>query len=150
MDISAEIPKQATVHFCKGCERYLQPPSQWVTAQLESKELLALCLKKLKGLKGIRLIDASFIWTEPHSRRIKVKLTIQKEVYATTILQQIFVVEYIVAYQQCDVCTREAAQLTWKAAVQVRQKVMSYLVCRCYSNSSLIEIPTISKTHLLK
>ena len=28
----------------------------------------------------VRLIDAGFIWTEPHSKRIKVKLTIQKEV----------------------------------------------------------------------
>ena len=28
----------------------------------------------------VRLIDAGFIWTEPHSKRIKLKLTIQKEV----------------------------------------------------------------------
>lgn len=96
---------------------YLQPPNIWIIAQLESKELLALCLKKLRGLKGVRLIDAGFIWTEPHSRRIKVKLTIQKEVYAATILQQVFLVEYIVAYQQCEECTRIAAQLTWKAGI---------------------------------
>ncbi|KAJ3105972.1 ribosome-binding protein, partial [Phlyctochytrium bullatum] len=83
-------------------------------AELESKELLSLCLKKLRGLSKVRLIDAGFIWTEPHSRRIKVKLTIQKEA---------FVVEYVVANQQCEECTRVAAQLTWKASVQVRQKV---------------------------
>ncbi|KAL0082281.1 NMD3 family-domain-containing protein [Phycomyces blakesleeanus] len=123
VDITEGIPKQATIHFCKGCERYLQPPGIWVTAQLESRELLTLCLKKLKGLTKVRLIDAGFIWTEPHSRRIKVKLTIQKEVFANTILQQIFEVEYIVSTQQCDECTRLAAQNTWKAAVQVRQKV---------------------------
>ena len=28
----------------------------------------------------VRLIDASFMWTEPHSKRIKVKLVVQKEV----------------------------------------------------------------------
>ena len=28
----------------------------------------------------VRLIDAGFVWTEPHSQRIKCKLTIQKEV----------------------------------------------------------------------
>lgn len=28
----------------------------------------------------VRLIDAGFVWTEPHSKRIKMKLTIQKEV----------------------------------------------------------------------
>ncbi len=31
-------------------------------------ELLALCLKKLKGLSKVRIIDASFVWTEPHPR----------------------------------------------------------------------------------
>lgn len=28
----------------------------------------------------VRLIEAGFLWTEPHSKRIKMKLTIQKEV----------------------------------------------------------------------
>ncbi|KAJ3006226.1 UNVERIFIED_CONTAM: hypothetical protein HDU68_004205 [Siphonaria sp. JEL0065] len=123
VDITEGIPKQATVHYCKGCDRYLQPPNVWVVAELESKELLTLCLKKLRGLSKVRLVDAGFIWTEPHSRRIKVKLTIQKEVFANTILQQVFVVEYMVSTQQCEECTRVAAQLTWKAVVQVRQKV---------------------------
>jgi len=46
----------------------------------ESKEMLSLCLKKIKGLNKVKLVDATFIWTEPHSRRIKLKITIQKEV----------------------------------------------------------------------
>lgn len=29
----------------------------------------------------VRLIDAGFLWTEPHSKRIKMKVTIQKEVW---------------------------------------------------------------------
>ncbi|RKO84240.1 NMD3 family-domain-containing protein, partial [Blyttiomyces helicus] len=124
VDITEGIPKQATVHFCRGCDRYLQPPNIWVAAELESRELLALCLRKLKGLAKVRLVDASFVWTEPHSKRIKVKLTIQKEVFAATILQQVFVVEYMVSGQYCDECQRVAAQLTWKAVVQVRQKVL--------------------------
>lgn len=56
------------------CFRYLQPPAEWVVAALESRELLALCLKKLKGLNRVKLIDAGFAWTEPHSKRIKVLL----------------------------------------------------------------------------
>lgn len=80
VDITEGIPKQVHIHFCRNCERYLQPPGMWITAELESRELLTLCLKKLKGLNKVRLVDAGFIWTEPHSRRIKVKLTIQKEV----------------------------------------------------------------------
>jgi hypothetical protein len=80
VDITEGIPKQATINFCRNCERYLNPPQSWVTCQLESRELLAICLKKLKGLNKVRLIDAGFVWTEPHSKRLRVKLTVQKEV----------------------------------------------------------------------
>lgn len=52
--------------------RYLQPPAEWIHASLESRELLTLCLKKLKGLNRLKLIDAGFVWTEPHSMRLKV------------------------------------------------------------------------------
>lgn len=123
VDITEGIPKQSNLCFCKACERYLQPPSQWITCALESRELLAICLKKLKqGLSKVRLVDAGFVWTEPHSKRIKVKLTIQKEVLNSTILQQVFVVEFVVQNQMCEVCHRQAAQDYWNALVQVRQK----------------------------
>ena len=75
VDITKDIPKEATVQFCRDCERFLQPPGQWIRAEMESRELLALCLKRLKGLNKVRLVDASFIWTEPHSRRIKINIT---------------------------------------------------------------------------
>lgn len=120
-DISEGIPKQAIVYFCKSCERYQQDQGKWVHAELESNDLLTLCLKKLKGLNKVELIDASFIWTEPHSRRIKVKLTIQKDVAAGDVLQQIFEVEYVVNGQMCDQCHRIEAKDFWKAKVQVRQ-----------------------------
>jgi len=58
--------------------RYNKPP--WMHCARESKEMLSLCLKKIKGLNKVKLVDATFIWTEPHSRRIKLKITIQKEV----------------------------------------------------------------------
>ncbi|CAG9865332.1 unnamed protein product [Phyllotreta striolata] len=122
IDITEGIPKQATLHFCRGCERYFQPPGEWVQCALESRELLSLCLKKLKGLNRVKLVDASFLWTEPHSKRIKVKLTVQGEVSGGAILQQVFVVEYTVAHQMCDDCHRSEAQNFWRATVQVRQK----------------------------
>ncbi|XP_031837642.1 60S ribosomal export protein NMD3 [Nomia melanderi] len=122
IDITEAIPKQATIHFCKGCERYLQPPAEWIHAALESKELLTLCLKKLKGLNRVKLIDAGFVWTEPHSMRLKVKLTVQAEVMNGAVLQQIFVVEYTVNHHMCDDCHRTEAKDYWRALVQVRQK----------------------------
>ncbi|PVU85686.1 hypothetical protein BB560_006948 [Smittium megazygosporum] len=123
VDITEGISKHLTLQFCKNCSRYLQPPASWLFCELESRELLALCLKKLKGLQKVRLIDASFIWTEPHSRRVKVSLTIQKEAFAGVILQQKFEVEFVVANQQCPDCAKVMAKNTWKACVQVRQRV---------------------------
>ncbi|MCJ1401968.1 ribosome-binding protein [Xylographa trunciseda] len=123
VDISEGVQREATLHICRDCERWLQPPAHWITAAPESRELLALCLRKLRGLAKVRIIDASFIWTEPHSRRIKVKLTIQQEAFQGTILQQTFEVEYVVAYHQCPDCAKSFTANTWRAVVQVRQKV---------------------------
>lgn len=123
VDITEHIPKQTILHFCRFCERYLQPPNTWMLCALESRELLALCLKKLKGLSKVRLIDASFIWTEPHSKRLKVNMTVQGEAFGT-ILQQTFVVEYIIHYQMCEICCKRKGTTgeCWKALVQVRQR----------------------------
>ncbi|OJJ37602.1 hypothetical protein ASPWEDRAFT_461271 [Aspergillus wentii DTO 134E9] len=123
VDISQGIQREAVVNTCKDCERWLQPPTSWVVAAPESKELLALCLRKLRGLAKVRIIDAGFIWTEPHSRRIKVKITIQQEAFQGTIVQQTFEVEYVVATQQCPDCQKSYTHNTWQASVQVRQKV---------------------------
>lgn len=123
VDISQGIPRESVVHICKDCERWLQPPTSWVSAAPESKELLALCLRKLRGLNRVRIIDAGFIWTEPHSRRIKVKITIQQEAFQGTIVQHSFEVEYVVATQQCPECAKSYTHNTWQASVQVRQKV---------------------------
>lgn len=65
------------VQQCRNCLRYNRPP--WAAAAWESRELLTLCLKKIPGLSKVKLVDASFVWTEPHSKRIKLKLTIQKD-----------------------------------------------------------------------
>ncbi|VDO81602.1 unnamed protein product [Heligmosomoides polygyrus] len=123
VDITEGICRSATIYLCKFCDRYFVPPSGWMRAALESKELLSICLKKLKPqLLKVRLTDACFVWTESHSKRIKVKLTIQKEVFSSTILQQTFVVEFAVHNQMCDDCRRAEANDFWRACVQVRQK----------------------------
>lgn len=123
IDITEQIPKQGQLQMCNKCIRYLQPPNTWIAAQLESRELLTVCLKRIKGLnKEVRLIDAGFIWTEPHSKRVKVKLTVQKEVAQEAILQQTFMVEFTIFNQICDDCQRIEAKDYWKALVQVRQR----------------------------
>ena len=124
VDITEGIQKQCSVIHCNQCGRYLQPPKHWIRADLESKELLTFCIKRVKGLNKVKLVDAGFIWTEPHSKRLKTKLTVQKEVLNGAILQQSFVVEYVVEWNMCDACARAAANADqWQACVQVRQKV---------------------------
>eukprot|EP00992_Anisonema_acinus_P011726 TRINITY_DN7631_c0_g1_i1.p2 TRINITY_DN7631_c0_g1~~TRINITY_DN7631_c0_g1_i1.p2 ORF type:complete len:480 (+),score=169.39 TRINITY_DN7631_c0_g1_i1:51-1490(+) len=124
IDITRELQADGCIGFCKHCERYLQPPKCWVQCELESKELLTICLKRMRNLARFHLIDAAFVWTEPHSKRLKVKVTVQKEVYGGTVVQQGCVVEFVVAYQMCDHCQKQATGTDiWVAKVQARQKV---------------------------
>ena len=122
-DIGAGVAKQVQQHTCRGCDRYERRDSSWAAVEPESKELLALLLKKPRGLGAVRLADASFIWTEPHSKRLKLRVTIQKEVVAGAVLQQTFVIEFVLGNKQCPHCQRREAKDTWMAVVQVRQKV---------------------------
>ena len=115
--ITADLIPTQTVLFCKQCDRYHQHPSTWTVALWESKELLSICLKKL----NMKLLDGQFIYTEPHSKRIKTKVTYEKDLGNNTIVHHTQLVEYIVAYTQCPECTKLAAQQTWSANVQLRQ-----------------------------
>ncbi|KAL7147255.1 hypothetical protein ABFS83_06G096300 [Erythranthe nasuta] len=124
IDITEGLQKSVTIIHCPECDTYLQPPRTWIKANLESKELLTFCVKKLKNLNTVRLVHAEFIWTEPHSKRIKVKLKVQKEVLNGAVLEQAFTVEYTVLDQMCDSCSRvQANPDQWVAAVQLRQHV---------------------------
>ncbi|KAK6129370.1 hypothetical protein DH2020_036886 [Rehmannia glutinosa] len=124
IDITEGLQKHVIIIHCPECDSYLQPPRTWLKAQLESKELLTFCVKRLKNLNTVRLIHAEFIWTEPHSKRIKVKLKVQKEVLNGAILEQAYTVEYVVQDQLCESCSRvQANPDQWVAAVQLRQHV---------------------------
>ncbi|KAK4185694.1 putative nonsense-mediated mRNA decay protein 3 [Podospora australis] len=123
VDISASIPRESHIQFCKDCDRWLAPPQTWVTAAPESRELLSLCLKRLRNITKVRVTDAHFIWTEPHSRRIKVRITVQDSVADGVLMQQSFEVVYIVGTQQCKDCAKSYTANVWRASVQVRQKV---------------------------
>ena len=124
IDITEGLQKHAIIVHCPECETYLQPPKTRIKAQLESKELLTFCVKRLKNLNLVRLIHAEFIWTEPHSKRIKVKLRIQKEVLNGAILEQAYIVEFVQQEHMCESCSRvQANPDQWVACVQLRQHV---------------------------
>ena len=120
IDITTGIRKDYVLQYCKMCDRYLFPP--WSKCELESQEMMNLCLSRIKGLGKTKIIDSSFIWTEPHSKIIKVKLTIQKELDKILASQNI-IVEFRIDWIQCPECKKTFTPHLWYAQVQLRQKV---------------------------
>ncbi|VFQ95066.1 unnamed protein product [Cuscuta campestris] len=105
VDLTEGLQKHVTITFCPDCVSYLQPPGTWIKAQPESKELLTFCVGRLKDFNEARLVDAEFIWTEPQSKKIRVKLKLQKEVLQGRILEQSYTVEFVVHDQSCKTCS---------------------------------------------
>lgn len=123
INITKDLIKEYILVYCPECDRYLQPPKLWTRAPLESRELMTICLKKIKGLTQFHLADAQFLWTEPHSKRLKLQLTLQKELFQNAVVQQAYQVEFVVNWRQCEICAKIATgQPQWDAVVQVRQR----------------------------
>jgi nonsense-mediated mRNA decay protein 3 len=93
-------------------------------SELESPGLMALCLRKVTGMSKVKIIDAFWIWTEPHSKRLKVAMEIEKSVLSDKMaLRQRVEIEYIIRNKQCLECIREASEHTWGSQIQLRQRV---------------------------
>ncbi|KAM6546776.1 hypothetical protein CsatB_027512 [Cannabis sativa] len=61
---------------------------------------------------------------EPHSKRIKLKLKVEKEILNGVLFQQSYVVEFVQHEHMCECCMRiQANPDQWVAAVQLRQHV---------------------------
>ncbi|KAG4989414.1 hypothetical protein JHK82_031737 [Glycine max] len=120
VDITEGLLKRLVLVHCPKCQS-CNHQEVGVKLQLESKELLTFCLKKLqKNLNSnkVRLVHAEFIWTEPHSRRVKVKVKVQKEVLNGAILEQSYPMEYVQQEHMCESCSRvQANPDQWVAAV---------------------------------
>jgi nonsense-mediated mRNA decay protein 3 len=148
VDITEGINRSMMIYSCRSCGRFLCPP--WQNVALESKELLAACLRKIPGLSKLRVVDAVWIWTEPHSMRLKIKITVQKEVMGGAILQQAAVVDFMIKNQQCKNCEASYAQGVWHAVVQVRQRVthkrtfflLEQIMLKHHAHSDCINIVT--------
>jgi len=148
ISITDGISRQIALPHCRNCGRYNKPP--WTACEPESRELLGMCLKRMRGIgKEVRLVDASFIWTEEHSKRIKVKVTVQKEIAAGSVLQQTMVCEFTIVNQQCEDCQKSFTPHTWNAIVQVRQKV-EHRRTLCYLEQLILKHDAHEKVISLK
>lgn len=135
--------KLGDVHQCRRCLRFEGGNNRWEPYEFESHGLMGICLKKVHVLQTshntlqndavgaagsgnvgkLKLVDASWVWTEPHSMRLKVRLTVQANVLDNTItIQQRAVVELVIRWQQCPECNKNFTNQEWYAIVQVRQK----------------------------
>jgi len=84
---------------------------------------MALCLDRFRDIrKTLRLTDARFEYTEPHSKRLKLRLTVEAEVDGGAKVQQSFQATLRVVSHMCDDCHRVEAKNYWQANVQVRQR----------------------------
>lgn len=144
VDITSGIPKAQSVQCCRGCERYLQPPRTWIACAWESRELLTVCIKRLKGLNKVKLVDAAFVWTEPHSKRIKTKLTVQKEVSGRSRFgcarSQLLYAAQLCASRRSSLGPFCSKRLWWSMSLRIirakivtgwRQKILGKLLFSC-------------------
>lgn len=98
----------------------------WGRHRMESTSLMSVCLKKITGLQkpGTKIIEAKWIWTEPHSMRLKIFLEIERAVMDNKVkVRQKLEVEFVIKNKQCMDCIREATDHSWGALIQLRQHV---------------------------
>lgn len=121
------------IHQCRQCRRFnaRADTDHYQYCEPESPQLLTICLKHIPILnkKGhsnqtynkIHIVDTSWIWTEPHSMRLKLRLTVRTDVGEVTIQQRVPVV-FQIKWKMCNNCDRQYTNRTWQALVQLRQK----------------------------
>ena len=114
------------IHQCRTCRRYQRTPTRYEDCTVESPELLAICLQHIPALQStvhpkLHLVDAGWIWTEPHSMRFQVHVTVRAEIHDVTVQQRV-AVELKCSWQMCPDCNRDYTNRTWHALVQLRQK----------------------------
>lgn len=120
-DFAREIPNSSSVIYCKSCGRYQTSPTTWKRAELESPDLLKICMSRITGLKEMQVKDSHFLYTEPHSRRIRISLTVEQP-YNNTTLRQTLIITFVVQLQQCpDCCEAATPREHWISNVQVRE-----------------------------
>ncbi|KAM0671376.1 ribosome stability and mRNA decay protein [Ordospora colligata] len=115
--ISSKVKRSVAVERCRGCERYLQPPNNWVEFSWGSREFLLFLVKKNKTLSKLCIVDSNFVYTEPNSKKIVVGLVIKD-----SDVEQSLEIRYSIKNQQCADCAKVEAKQYWNSLVQVRHR----------------------------
>lgn len=130
-----------TIYQCRECRRFQRTEKYSESYEMESSELLTLCLKHVPALQNqhhhsdqstngsghdvptapLRVMEAKWVWTEPHSMRLKIHVTVRTELQHVPI-QQRCIIPFHIQWKQCYDCSQQYKSRTWHAIVQVRQK----------------------------
>jgi len=121
------------IYQCRQCRQFntKSDTDHYQYCETESPQLLTICLKHIpiinkKGHSSqtynkIHIVDTTWIWTEPHSMRLKLRLTVRTDIGEVTIQQRVPVV-FKINWKMCGNCDRQYTNRTWQALVQLRQK----------------------------
>lgn len=153
IDIKSEIETKVDLIQCKKCSRWHIRQNQWAPHDMESAGLLAHCLRQVGGLSKTKLLDAIWIWTEPHSKRLKIAVDVEHGVLDGKMnIKKRVVIEFVINNKQCMDCIREATDHTWVSLLQVRQRTghkrSMYLLETLLTKASLHE--TMSGVEVVK
>ncbi|KAL8271196.1 hypothetical protein Esti_004857 [Eimeria stiedai] len=125
LDVSSQVCRTFVVDHCKQCGRFRDAQGKWLPCLMESRELLALCLKKIRGLKSLsKIVDCRWVFTEAHSNKLIVRITARADVLESKAqVEQAFNVQGLVHNTQCEDCKKAfTPHAGWGARVQVRQR----------------------------
>lgn len=115
---------------CKRCLRYEGNGNRFVNCGIESPELMTSCLQSIpalsknhgqvsdtqSGVKSLSLVDSSWVWTEPHSKRLKIRVTVKASLSLNDVaIQQRCLLTFVEGNKQCDDCNKEFTSRTWSA-----------------------------------
>ena len=85
--------------------------------------MMKLCLSRIKSYdKNSEIIVSNFLYTEPHSKIILIKVTLQKELEKNIITQSL-VIEFKEKWLLCRDCQKIQTPHIWSSCVQIRQRV---------------------------
>lgn len=120
IDITEGIQRHVIVQHCDGCDRWNRPP--WVAMKPESPELLSMCLKKVRNLEKVKIVEAKFLYTDPSHKLMRARVVIEKEVLNKAILRQGMTIEFKPTKLQCSECALAWTPHTLNTTVHVRQR----------------------------
>ncbi|KAL8448136.1 hypothetical protein Emed_003949 [Eimeria media] len=125
LDVSSQVCRTFVVDHCRQCGRFKDAQGKWLPCEIESRELLALCLKKIRGLKSLaKIVDCRWVFTEAHSNKLILRITARADVLENKAqVEQAFNVQGLIHNTQCDECKKAfTPHAGWGARVQVRQR----------------------------